>query len=266
MDNYANTKFSFVGQNKGLSIVNIDDKRIHAAFEAERFPCAKTVSTLNRDADIYVSNIEPGEYGFTCGFESENQFLVDARLPLMGRFNLENVAIAYAVATCLGANLSADQVSRLKPVAGRLERVVNTFSIFVDYAHTPDALEKTLIALKQHIKTGLVLVFGCGGDRDTGKRPQMAQVAEKHADQIIVTSDNPRTESPQKIIQDICRGFSSPEKVTVELDRARAIRLAINSSNDRCVLIAGKGHEDYQEIDGVRHPFSDREQVLRCVA
>ncbi|MFT7338586.1 MAG: UDP-N-acetylmuramoyl-L-alanyl-D-glutamate--2,6-diaminopimelate ligase, partial [Marinobacter maritimus] len=132
----------------------------------------------------------------------------------------------------------------------------------VDYAHTPDALANALAALRPHVTGRLICVFGCGGDRDSGKRPEMAKEAEKCADVIVVTDDNPRTESPVAIVQDILPGFSRPDSATVIHDRAEAIRFAINmAGQDDLVLIAGKGHESWQEIAGQKLPFSDAAQV-----
>jgi UDP-N-acetylmuramoyl-L-alanyl-D-glutamate--2,6-diaminopimelate ligase len=132
----------------------------------------------------------------------------------------------------------------------------------VDYAHTPDALEKALLAVRKHRSGKLVCVFGCGGDRDPGKRPLMGAIAERLADRVIVTDDNPRTEDGDKIVADILKGIAQPDKVTVERDRAAAIARAIAES-DACdvVLIAGKGHEDYQIVGAERRSFSDREQA-----
>jgi UDP-N-acetylmuramoyl-L-alanyl-D-glutamate--2,6-diaminopimelate ligase len=131
--------------------------------------------------------------------------------------------------------------------------------VIVDFAHTPDALEQALKALRPLCSGRLICVFGCGGERDRGKRPLMAAVAEALADRVIVTSDNPRGEGPEAIIDDILAGFTSTAPVRVEPDRARAIALAIHEATEGdLVLIAGKGHEDYQDIGGQRLPFSDQ--------
>jgi UDP-N-acetylmuramoyl-L-alanyl-D-glutamate--2,6-diaminopimelate ligase len=143
---------------------------------------------------------------------------------------------------------------------GRLQRVAHPHDVlvFVDYAHTPDALEQALSSLRAHAHGRLLCVFGCGGERDAGKRPQMAGIAERLADGVIVTDDNPRGEDGDAIVADILRGFADASRVIVERDRARAIAIAIDAANaDDVVLIAGKGHEPYQEIAGVRHPFDD---------
>ena len=139
--------------------------------------------------------------------------------------------------------------------------------VVVDYAHTPDALEKALLSLREHTEGQLCCVFGCGGDRDKGKRPQMAVVAEHLADRVIVTSDNPRGEVPEDIIADIRAGFTAQAKIGVEADRRNAIRLAVlQAAPSDIVLVAGKGHEEYQEIMNVRQLFSDVAEVKAALA
>ena len=130
--------------------------------------------------------------------------------------------------------------------------------VVVDYAHTPDALEQALTSLRAHAHGTLICVFGCGGERDAGKRPEMGRIAEALADLVIVTDDNPRGEDGNAIVDEIVSGLENPERVTVERDRRKAIALAIHAAHaGDIVLIAGKGHEPYQEIAGVRHPFDD---------
>ena len=140
--------------------------------------------------------------------------------------------------------------------------------VVVDYAHTPDALDKVLTALRPHVgaEGRLVCVFGCGGDRDRGKRPEMAAVAERLADQVVVTDDNPRTEDPAAIVADIRAGFAQPEQVSFAGRREVAIAQAVAAATAQdIVVLAGKGHEPYQEIAGVRHPFSDLDQAERAL-
>ena len=161
----------------------------------------------------------------------------------------------------VAAEVEAALWGRVRPVPGRLEPVPRKSSapyVFVDYAHTPDALEKTLQVLKPLCKGRLWVVFGCGGDRDQGKRPEMAKVAQALADCIVVTSDNPRTEQPEAIVAQIMTGFTSSQAVHQELDRERAIKYAVESAKpEDCILIAGKGHETYQEVGGQRFLFDD---------
>lgn len=191
-------------------------------------------------------------------------------LPLIGRYNLSNLLCVLAAARALGVPLveAVNACSALTPVPGRMEQVVvdgNGPLVLVDYAHTPDALEKALRALQPlaQARGGSVwAVAGCGGDRDAGKRPLMAAVAEREARHVVLTSDNPRSEDPQAILTQMVRGLSHPERALVEVDRAQAIeRVVQQAAAQDVVLIAGKGHEDYQEVQGVKRPFSDRVQA-----
>lgn len=182
----------------------------------------------------------------------------------IGEFNVENLLAA--LATLLGWNVpfhdALAALERCSPPPGRMETLVATGKplAIVDYAHTPDALEKLLAAARKHTTGKLICIFGCGGDRDPGKRPIMAAVAERLADQVIVTDDNPRTEDGDAIVADIVKGFTAPARALIERDRAAAIAqgIALGNPGD-VVLIAGKGHEDYQIVGTERRRFSDRE-------
>ena len=186
------------------------------------------------------------------------------RLPLVGTGNLANVLAVMAVLIARGASLSeaAARVAKLHPVPGRMERFQwqRRPLVVVDYAHTPAALASALESLRRHTRGRLWLVFGCGGDRDRGKRPQMGAVAETLADRVILTNDNPRHEDPEQIFRDIEDGMQ--RKPQVIHDRARAIETAVRSAqSDDIVLVAGKGHEEYQEVAGEYKAFSDRRLV-----
>ena len=194
--------------------------------------------------------------------------------PLLGQFN------AYNLLAALGALLVSDvelndavaALEKMRPVAGRMQRVdmeanaaADAPTVIIDFAHTPDALDKVLSALKPLTNGRLVCVFGCGGGRDTGKRPLMGAAVAAHADQAIVTSDNPRNEDPAHIVAGILAGM--PPEQTVMLDRRAAIRSAIlAAAPEDIVVLAGKGHEDYQEIHGVKHPFSDLAEARLALA
>jgi UDP-N-acetylmuramoyl-L-alanyl-D-glutamate--2,6-diaminopimelate ligase len=194
------------------------------------------------------------------------------KTPLLGRYNVANHLAAAGL--CLGAGLDLGTVaaglSLLQGVPGRLEKVANDgeFAVLVDYAHTDDALQNVLTTLKPLCKGRLIVLFGCGGDRDKTKRPRMAAVVERLADVILVTSDNPRTEKPEAIIDDIMVGFRDPssERLTVEPDRRKAIELAIKTARaDDIVLLAGKGHETYQIIGDKKFDFSDKDIARQCL-
>ncbi len=190
--------------------------------------------------------------------------------PVLGRFNAYNILAVLAVLLQLGVNLSdaMHAIANIHPVSGRMQQLGGDGQplVVVDYAHTPDALEKVLHALREQVLPGsrLICVFGCGGDRDAGKRGLMGEVAGRLADHVVVTSDNPRSEDPLQIIAAISAGLGRPHMV--EVDRATAIRKAIDAADaGDVVLVAGKGHESYQEIKGVRLPFSDIDEATAAL-
>lgn len=193
------------------------------------------------------------------------------RSSLLGRFNLSNLLAV--IGALLGMDYSLDDVLRVLPELqgppGRMQRLGGGAAplVVVDYAHTPDALEKVLEALRPHVRGRLLCLFGCGGDRDRGKRQLMAEVAERYADGVVVTDDNPRSEDPLAILAEIRAGFTRPETVQFMSGRGQAIAsLIAGASADDVVLLAGKGHEDYQEINGVRQPFSDLDEATKALA
>ena len=180
------------------------------------------------------------------------------------------VAAGLVLATGGDQARTFDALGRLQPVRGRLERAAISGTgapIYIDYAHTPDALQKALGAVRAHCAGRLHVVFGCGGDRDPGKRPLMGAIAAELADDIIITDDNPRTESPEAIAAGIGAGIPAGKPYRVELDRARAIREAIDEARDEDVIVvAGKGHEDYQVYGQERRPFSDQKIARAALA
>lgn len=192
---------------------------------------------------------------------------------VIGLFNVANVMAALATVLALGMPLSmaVPAINRVAPPIGRMQRMAlpNGAVAVVDYAHTPDALDQVLRALRDHRRAGakILCVFGCGGDRDQGKRPLMAAVAERLADTVILTSDNPRSESPEAIIAQMCAGLNKPSDVQIEGDRGKAIATALAQAGEQdWVLIAGKGHETTQEIQGQVTAFSDWAHVLAWCA
>ena len=193
------------------------------------------------------------------------------RSTLLGRFNLSNVLAA--IGALLGLDYPLDEILRVLPKlegpVGRMQRLGGGARplVVVDYAHTPDALEKVLMALRPHAKGRLLCLFGCGGDRDRGKRPLMAATVERLADGVLVTDDNPRSEDPAQIFADIRAGFTAVDNVTFVAGRGVAIaQLIAGASADDVIVLAGKGHEDYQEINGERQPFSDLVEAQRALA
>ena len=192
---------------------------------------------------------------------------------LIGDYNVSNLLGVIAAMRALGVELepAVRACGNLLPVPGRMERLGGAGKplVAVDYAHTPDALDKALQALRplaQQRGGKLWCVFGCGGDRDATKRPLMAAAAERNADRIVVTSDNPRSEQPQAIIEQILLGLSHADAAHVQADRARAITETIAQAGPQdVILLAGKGHEDYQEVAGVKHPFSDQDHARKAL-
>ena len=187
---------------------------------------------------------------------------------LLGRFNAYNLLAVLSTLLVSGISLqdAVDALGYAASVAGRMQRVGGRDQplVVIDYAHTPDALEKVLAALREQTTGRLICVFGCGGKRDKGKRPLMGEAVSALADLVVVTSDNPRNEDPLAIIDDIIAGMDG--NYLIEADRAAAITRAISQAKvGDVVLLAGKGHEDYQEIDGVRLPFSDAEVARRAL-
>ena len=265
VENYRDAKKRFFDMlPKGsFAVTNADDKNGLYMVQNTR-ATVKTYSTRTM-ADFKARLIEchfEGMYLDINGREVGVQFI--------GKFNVSNLLAVYATAVLLGQQPEDVLVvmSTLKSVAGRLEpiRSPEGFTAIVDYAHTPDALENVLKAIHEVLggKGSVITVCGAGGNRDKGKRPLMAQEAVRQSDRVIITSDNPRFEEPQAIIDDMLAGLTPQQrkKVVTIVDRREAIRTAtMMARKGDVILIAGKGHEDYQEIKGVKHHFDDREVV-----
>jgi UDP-N-acetylmuramoyl-L-alanyl-D-glutamate--2,6-diaminopimelate ligase len=217
--------------------------------------------SLNKETDVSLIEAAAMFDGVEVSVSVSGD-IVKARLPLFGSFNTQNVLAV--IATLVAMEWSAPQIEaslkKLSPVAGRMDvlRRAGKPTVIVDYAHTPDALEKALSAVREHFPDRHIsCVFGCGGDRDGSKRPVMGQIASRFADRVVLTSDNPRSENPESIIREIQVGVDSAD-LHVNADRGEAIREAIRlASENEIVMIAGKGHEDYQEVASGRVPFSD---------
>lgn len=274
MDAYFKAKlrlFEMVAtQTRGHLIVNADDSWGRRLIE--RFSSTGRLIRFGFGVGLEFRAINP-RYDLTgTSFELEakgRSFMV--RMPLIGDFNVHNALAALACVQAAGLNLreSLAHLRRAPQVPGRLERVssdASRFQVFVDYAHTPDALENVLKTLRGLRPRRILTVFGCGGDRDRGKRPRMAAAAEAGSDICVVTSDNPRSEDPQAIADEVVRGFARPRQHPVVLDRREAIDLVLRHAKPGdLVLIAGKGHEDYQEVMGRRTPFDDRRVVRQLL-
>lgn len=212
------------------------------------------------DADVSWRNLDFHPAGVRGTF-STPWGEADFELPLYGTFSVANAAAALAVVCQAGYSLAevVGALAVLAPVPGRMEFFPGQPTLLVDYAHTPDALAKMLAALKPHLNGRLICLCGCGGDRDRGKRPLMASAACEHADLVWLTSDNPRSEDPQAIIDDMLPGVPAGSDTRIQVDRRLAIDEAVAAAlPEDLIVIAGKGHEDHQEVAGRRLPFSDR--------
>lgn len=252
---------------KGRAIINADDSYGKRLIESVGSNRVWRYSTSDTDAELRTSNLTYRPDGVTGTLHTP---LGDAdfELPLVGQYNIENMLAAVGAALHLGVDL-ASIVAALPTfggVPGRMERVRvradQDLSVIVDYAHTPDSLENLLKASRPFISGKMICVFGCGGDRDRTKRPKMGKIAAELADLAVVTSDNPRTEDPERILQDILAGIPESVEPIVIADRAQAIRTAIlQAKPGDGVLIAGKGHEDYQILGTEKIHFDDREQA-----
>lgn len=256
-----------LGQGKRpVAVVNIDDpegRQLVLALGACENVQVLTYALENAKADFFCRRHQMNVDGAELEIETPHGPL-QLLSPMLGAFNVSNALAAIAATTCLG--VKQDAISRgfgeMSGVPGRLERIMSGVkpAVFVDYAHTPDALERALETLRPHAPGKVVVAFGCGGQRDRAKRPQMGAIASRLADRVVLTSDNPRREDPMAIIEDIREGLAGGEEVAIEVDRKRAILRAIGEAHDDdVVLLAGKGHEPYQEIDGERRPFDDAE-------
>jgi len=254
------------------AVINIDDD--FGADLLARLPAGvRAIGVSGQGAD--GAEVRAESLVFDGGGIAFDLVLGDAvhgvRSPLLGRFNVDNLLAVAGVLWAQGRDATeiAALLPQLAPIHGRMNRLGGNDGrslVVVDYAHTPDALLQALTSLRVHVQGRLLCVFGCGGERDTGKRPQMAAIAEQLADVVVVTDDNPRGENGDAIVADVMAGFARPSAVTIQRDRAKAIAgaVAVAAAGD-IVLVAGKGHEDYQEVDGVRHHFDDTEVALAAL-
>jgi len=262
----------FTDYNNKALVLNIDD-----AFGDELFSEIKNNKKIwlyglseekakQSSHYVYASNIKNKADGIGFVLNS-SQGASEVNIQLIGDFNIYNVLACFCVLleNNINFNHAIKYIEKLKTVAGRMELIANENkpSVVIDYAHTPQALSQVLQNIRKHIKGKIICVFGCGGDRDVGKRSLMAQAAENLSDLVIVTNDNPRTESAEKIIDDIRQGIKNELKLIVEMDRGKAIQQAIKmATKNDLILIAGKGHEQVQIIGDKKIAFSDKVVAL----
>jgi len=270
LESYLQAKLRLFGMVRpgGLAVVNADDpsaKRVLAAVRGR----VLTFGIVS-GADLRATDIRTDLKGseFRLRFEGRDHII---RTQLLGTHNIYNLLGALGLALAAGMSLdeAVPAIANFKGVPGRLERVPSDqgFELFIDYAHTPDGIENVLSAVRPYVQKRLLVLFGCGGDRDRTKRPKMAKAVERYADGVVVTSDNPRSENPREIIREIQSGFSSGyTKAQVQVDRARAIRqVLLEARPGDVVLLLGKGHEEVQIIGTEKIPFSDREEALKAL-
>ena len=242
-------------------VLNVDDD-LGRAWAAEFAAAGSSVTTygVERDADVRARSVAVRADGSTFAVDGTT---FELRLP--GRFNVHNALAAIAVARKLGVDdaTSARALGAFACVPGRMEHFAGAgIDVLVDYAHTPDALDLVLRAARETARGALSAVFGCGGDRDRGKRPQMGRIASELADRVVITTDNPRGEEPRAIVDEILAGITVADRIAVELDRRSAIRRAIHDAvPGDVVVVAGKGHETYQIVGDDVLPFDDRAEV-----
>ncbi|WP_047048516.1 UDP-N-acetylmuramoyl-L-alanyl-D-glutamate--2,6-diaminopimelate ligase [Vibrio mexicanus] len=271
MEAYAEAKYTLFSEHEcQQAIINADDPVGHEWLN--RLSDAIAVS-LKPDCQfseaVFAKEVHYSESGIKLSFDGKFGSGV-LHVPLIGEFNASNVLLAFACLLSLGVDKVAlvEAAPKLVPVIGRMELFKNgsKAKVVVDYAHTPDALEKALKALRVHCSGKLWAIFGCGGDRDTGKRPMMASIAEQFADQVIMTDDNPRSEDPATIVEDMKKGLKQPDNAYILHSRYEAIEFALNHANENdIILLAGKGHEDYQVMANETIHYSDRESAQQLL-
>ena len=265
LEDYRNAKEKLFYKTTKANIINIDDEggaKIYENIKSLNTPCY--TYGIDNKADFMAKDIKIDASGVSYTLVTPT-YEEEMFVPVPGKFTVYNTLAV--IAACYMLNIPKeivkDGLGKTKGVAGRFETITNDkgISVIVDYAHTPDALENILNTAKGFAKSNIITVFGCGGDRDTTKRPLMGAIAQRLSDVCIVTSDNPRTEDPKLIIDDILKGLDkNKENYRVVVDRREAIKEAIEmAQKDDIVIIAGKGHENYQILGKVKHHFDDKE-------
>lgn len=270
MNAYGDAKAKlFAFKDVKTCVVNSDDAFGKKLIDELKFQGKKVLSYGLNSGDVRGEQVQLHLEGLTMQVRTPFGYTT-LSAPVLGEFNAYNMLAVLSTLLVSEVKLSdaVSAVAQLKPVIGRMQNLGGNDKplVVIDYAHTPDALEKALISLKAHLSDGgkLICVFGCGGNRDKGKRPLMGAIASEHADAIIVTSDNPRNEDSEEIIKQIIQPIS--KAVMVEIDRQRAIQIGILSAKaGDIVLIAGKGHESYQEVNGIKTQFSDVEHAQQSL-
>ncbi|MGR5132786.1 UDP-N-acetylmuramoyl-L-alanyl-D-glutamate--2,6-diaminopimelate ligase [Vibrio alfacsensis] len=271
MEEYANAKLTLFTEHQcEHAIINVDD--VVGAAWAKQLSNALAVSLKPHcefEQAVFANHIAYAESGITIEFDGKFG-CGTLHAPLIGEFNAANLMLAFTTLLSLNFDKQAllATAGLLQPVLGRMElfQADDHAKVVVDYAHTPDALEKALQALRVHCQGQLWAIFGCGGDRDAGKRPMMAEIAERLGDKVVLTDDNPRSEDPVLIMKDMLAGLVTPADAIMQHDRFKALSYALeHASPQDIILLAGKGHEDYQILNSGTIHYSDRESAMQLL-
>ena len=270
MDAYCDAK-AMLFERCGKAVINVDDSYAYRMLDKAK--CPVVTASVRGKGNLNAKNLQLHAEGIRFEATPVIGKPVEIGLPIPGKFTVYNALTVLGIAQSLGITLerSAEALAEAKGVKGRIEVVPTPgkpYSVLIDYAHTPDGLENVLSSVKDFCKGRVIAVFGCGGDRDPIKRPIMGEIGVKLADFAIITSDNPRTEDPLAIIDDILKGVdSSMGPYVVVPERRTAIRYAMDiAQKDDIIVLAGKGHETYQEINGVKYHLDEREEVAAHLA
>ena len=270
MENYFQAKANlFATEYAKAAVINIDDSYGKKLSKQVKIPVV-TVSRKESTADLYLAKAEIKNGLYQVEIKSKSGEILSENFALLGDYNLDNLLLAVAIVSSAGLSLDkiASTISKLQSVPGRLESINagQKFTALVDYAHTPDAVERVIATVKSATSGKIIGVLGCGGDRDASKRSLMGHALFNGCDLAIFTSDNPRSESAEAILKQMTAGIDLGKKGLVEIDRKSAINLAVeNAQSDDVVLLMGKGHESGQEVNSVVTPFDDRVELAESI-
>ena len=270
MENYFQAKANlFTSEYAKVAVINVDDSYGKKLLQQVKIPVA-TVSRKDTNADLFLVKAEINNGTYQVEIKSKTGESLSANFALLGDYNLDNLLLAVAIVNSAGLSLDkiAPTISKLKSVPGRLESISagQKFTALVDYAHTPDAVERVIATVKSATKGKIIGVLGCGGDRDASKRSLMGHALFNGCDLAVFTSDNPRSESAEAILKEMTKGLDLGNKGFIEIDRKSAIDLAVkNAQSGDVVLLMGKGHESGQEVNAVVTPFDDRVELAESI-
>jgi len=270
MENYFQAKANlFTSEYAKVAVINVDDSYGKKLSQQVKIPVV-TVSRKDTNADLFLAKAEINNGTYQVEIKSKTGESLSANFALLGDYNLDNLLLAVAIVNSAGLSLDkiAPTISKLKSVPGRLESISagQKFTALVDYAHTPDAVERVIATVKSATNGKIIGVLGCGGDRDASKRSVMGHALFNGCDLAVFTSDNPRSESAETILKEMTKGLDLGNKGFIEIDRKSAIDLAVkNAQSGDVVLLMGKGHESGQEVNAVVTPFDDRVELAESI-